>query len=47
VVNVITSVLVEVETTAPGASSTDGMTMVDVLPERGGPMTSTAVSGPA
>ena len=39
--------MVEVETTAPGASRTHGMTTVDVLPERGGPMISTAVSGPA
>jgi hypothetical protein len=32
--------LVEVDTTAAGASSTAGMTMQLVLPERGGPTTS-------
>ena len=42
-----TSVLVEVETTAPGASRTVGMTSVEVLPERGGPMIKVADSGPA
>ncbi len=42
-----TSGLVEVETTAAGASSTVGMTSVEVLPDRGGPMTRMAVSGPA
>ena len=42
-----TSVLVEVETIAAGASRTVGMTSVEVLPERGGPMINVADSGPA
>jgi len=40
-----TSGLVAVETTAPGAASTDGITIALVLPERGGPRMRTACSG--
>ena len=39
-----TSGLVDVDTTAPGAPSTVGTTIDDVLPDRGGPSTSTACS---
>ena len=46
-VAISTSGFVEVETTAAGASRTVGITRVDVLPERGGPMISVAVSVPA
>jgi hypothetical protein len=42
-----TSGLVEVETTAAGASRTQGMTMVEVLPDRGGPRIIMDASGPA
>jgi hypothetical protein len=43
----ITSGLVDVDTTAAGASRTQGMTRAVVLPERGGPRTITDDSGPA
>ncbi len=42
-----TSGFVEVDTTAAGASSTTGMTMHVVFPERGGPSTSMEDSGGA
>ena len=42
-----TSGLVEVETTAAGASRTEGITSEEVLPERGGPKMSMEPSGPA
>src|SRR6516164_1832570 len=42
-----TSTLVDVDTTAPGAQRTLGMTTVLVLPDRGGPSTSTACCGGA
>ena len=38
---------VDVDTTAPGAPRTVGTTIEDVLPDRGGPRTSTACSAPA
>ena len=43
----IMSVLVDVVTTAPGAVNKLGTTTADVLPERGGPMTSRACWRPA
>ena len=42
-----TSGFVEVETTAAGASRTEGITSEEVLPERGGPKMSMEPSGPA
>ena len=43
----ITSGLVEVDTTAAGASRTQGMTIDEVFPDRGGPRTIMDASGPA
>src|ERR1700721_369558 len=43
-VNVITSGLVEVETTGPLAARTEGTMIDEVFPDRGGPKTSTARS---
>src|SRR4051794_18857012 len=40
----MTSDLVDVETTAPGAASTDGIMRLLVFPDLGGPSTRTALS---